>query len=136
MKASPLLMNSLYGIIAREDMGDGIRFTVRVNWEHNIFTGHFPSNPVMPGVCTVQIITELVSEITDMDLRLEKASSIKYSSFIAPSQGNEFDFILKVTETEGGRFLCSAKVTCNEKTFCTIKGEFLQLNCSRKSPAL
>lgn len=30
--------------------------TIDINPAHEVFKGHFPDNPVMPGVCMMQII--------------------------------------------------------------------------------
>lgn len=37
---------------------DRFTFRVRLDAAHPIYAGHFPGNPVLPGVCTLQIVRE------------------------------------------------------------------------------
>ena len=39
-----------------------------LNKDHEIFKGHFPGNPVTPGVCMMQIVKELTEEFTGKKL--------------------------------------------------------------------
>jgi len=118
-------MHELYVPLVRQDGENDTCYTVRLNWDHDIFKGHFPGNHVLPGVCTVQIIAELLADILDEDISMESASNIKYLSFIAPSQGNNFSFSIMHSLKEDGRIACSAKVFNANAIFCTFKGEFV-----------
>jgi 3-hydroxyacyl-[acyl-carrier-protein] dehydratase len=60
------------------------RAILRINWGHPIFEGHFPGRPVVPGVCLLQLVKELVSMGTGSDVRLIRADQIKFISMIAP----------------------------------------------------
>ena len=52
--------------------------------EHAIFKGHFPGNPVTPGVCMMQIIKELSQEILGSSLILKSSSNVKFMALINP----------------------------------------------------
>jgi len=118
------LINKLYVAVSRKEEGNASDFTISMDWEHSIFKGHFPENPVLPGVCTIQIIGELLAEILDNDVRLEKASAVKYPAFISPAHGREFNFSIRHSLKEDGSVACSANVYKGNITFCTFKGEF------------
>ena len=34
-------------------------FTIRIDWTHDVFKGHFPGHPVMPGALLVDLIINL-----------------------------------------------------------------------------
>lgn len=57
---------------------------IRLNKDHEIFKGHFPGNPVTPGVCMMQIVKELTEEFTDTKLFLRTASNVKFMAIINP----------------------------------------------------
>lgn len=56
-----------------------------LNAAHPIFAAHFPGNPVLPGVCQVHLVTELLRRVYTTPYILRTAKSIKYSGLITPS---------------------------------------------------
>ncbi len=54
-----MLIEGLYSILSFEQQDDILTSRIKLYKEHEIFKGHFPGNPVMPGVCMIQIIKEL-----------------------------------------------------------------------------
>jgi 3-hydroxyacyl-[acyl-carrier-protein] dehydratase len=79
MKANGIFLNSLYTIkrILREGDSNKLSVIIRLNPAHEIFKGHFPGNPLLPGVCVVQILKEILMNQLDKKLILNYASSIK-----------------------------------------------------------
>lgn len=57
---------------------------VNLNKDHVIFKGHFPGNPVTPGVCMIQIIKELTQEILGCSLIMTSSSNVKFMALINP----------------------------------------------------
>lgn len=57
---------------------------IRLNKDHDIFKGHFPGNPVAPGVCMLQILKEITSEIIGEKLIMESSNNIKFMALINP----------------------------------------------------
>lgn len=60
------------------------RATLRINWRHPIFEGHFPGRPVVPGACLLQLVKELLSIAIDSEVSLTRADQIKFISMISP----------------------------------------------------
>jgi|MGYP000963880783 3-hydroxyacyl-[acyl-carrier-protein] dehydratase len=58
--------------------------TIILNKEHDIFKGHFPGNPVTPGVCMMQIIKELSQDIFESSLTMVSSSNVKFMALINP----------------------------------------------------
>lgn len=57
---------------------------ITLNKEHAIFKGHFPGNPVTPGVCMMQIIKELSQDIVGSSLMMVSSSNVKFMALINP----------------------------------------------------
>ncbi|CAH0123853.1 3-hydroxyacyl-ACP dehydratase [Chryseobacterium sp. Bi04] len=57
---------------------------ISLNKDHDIFKGHFPGNPVTPGVCMMQIVKELTEEFVGSKLFLKTASNVKFMAIINP----------------------------------------------------
>lgn len=121
-----MLENDLYTIV-NTDMAEGkSAFTavIRLNEAHPLFGGHFPGNPILPGVCTLQIIRELLEKAARQPLRMERSSTIKYLGFIVPSVMPEVVFSLQRSDWDNGSFSCAAVVTAREANVCSFKGSF------------
>ena len=54
------------------------------NAEHDIFKGHFPGQPIVPGVCMVEIVRELLQDRFGAALMLGSARNIKFLQFVQP----------------------------------------------------
>jgi 3-hydroxyacyl-[acyl-carrier-protein] dehydratase len=93
-----MLIEGLYSVIALEQSSEGVKATVRLNKDHDIFKGHFPGNPIMPGVCMIQIIKELTEEALDKSLFLSVSSNIKFMAIINPEVNPVLHLDLSITE--------------------------------------
>ncbi|WP_294213477.1 3-hydroxyacyl-ACP dehydratase [uncultured Chryseobacterium sp.] len=95
------ILTDFYTIQSTERTDNG-NFTARIilNKDHDIFKGHFPSNPVTPGVCMMQIVKELTEECTGSQLFLKSASNVKFMAIINPFETPELTLQLDITEHE------------------------------------
>lgn len=71
-----------------------------INENHEVFKGHFPGNPIMPGVCMMQIIKELTEQITDTTLIMQSLTNVKFMALINPFVTPELRLELNITTTE------------------------------------
>src|SRR5690606_40660571 len=65
---------------------------VHLNPSHLIFDGHFPGNPVAPGVCMMQIVKELTETVEQKTLFLVRASNVKFTALINPARDPVLQF--------------------------------------------
>lgn len=128
MKKEQILMNNLYTVreINRYEKNK-ITVLIDLNARHDIFKGHFPENPILPGVCCIQIIKEIMAYELQKEIILSQASSIKYISFINPNVHRSISFAIEYMEKEDGIISCSVSVYFESITFCKFKGEFLNV---------
>lgn len=124
MKTGKKFLDVLYCIESRghgRDAGPAT-FRIAINPGHEIFMGHFPGNPVLPGACTIQIIKELAEEATGRRLMLSEAQNIKYLSFINPELNRILDIDIQIKEKDTGLLSCNASVHYEGTVFCSFKG--------------
>jgi len=121
-----MFLNSLYKIkqILTEVSGSKFSIIIELNPSHEIFNGHFPGNPILPGVCMVQILKELLINCSGSKLILKKAGSIKYLYIIDPRVNNIIHFNIEMNKTENGDIICNAVLNSESVVFCRFKGEF------------
>lgn len=101
-----------------------IKAGIRLNASHAIFKGHFEQMPVMPGVCQTQLIKEVLQQVIQQNLTLTKASNIKYTGMIVPTQHPQFELELNYKLTESGTYNTDAKLFFETTIFMKFKGEF------------
>jgi 3-hydroxyacyl-[acyl-carrier-protein] dehydratase len=96
-----MLLKDFYTLISLEKTADSkYRALILINEKHEVFKGHFPGNPIMPGVCMMQIIKELTEQITESSLFMQSLSNVKFMALINPFQTPELRLEIDVTTTE------------------------------------
>jgi 3-hydroxyacyl-[acyl-carrier-protein] dehydratase len=103
--------------------GHSLSGTVVFNPEHRIFAGHFPGQPVVPGVCMLQILKEYLEKMLAAKLILQKASQVKYLALIDPVQVPEVQVEISFKD-EKGVVAASARLYKEPMTFLKFRGEF------------
>ncbi|HNR41455.1 MAG TPA: 3-hydroxyacyl-ACP dehydratase [Bacteroidales bacterium] len=133
MRNTDKLQGDLYTVQhTAQGKGEGAAaFRIAVNPDHEIFLGHFPGNPVLPGACTIQILKELAEGASGRDLLLSGAQNIKFLSFIDPRKNPVLDIDLLLRETEEGTYACSASVHYGGRVFCSFRGTMMLLPGNR-----
>ena len=96
-----MLLKNFYTVQSFEFTEGQLVSEIFINKDHDIFNGHFPGNPVMPGVCMIQIIKELTEKALEKKLFMEKSSNIKFMALINPEDNNTLVLNLNITEEEG-----------------------------------
>jgi len=96
-----MVLKDFYKVLSEEKTGD-TKYTIRilVNEKHEIFKGHFPGNPIMPGVCMIQIIKELAEKISQETLMIQTLANVKFMALINPEANPELRLELDITKTE------------------------------------
>ncbi|WP_202700950.1 3-hydroxyacyl-ACP dehydratase [Flavobacterium sp. UGB4466] len=96
-----MLLKFFYKVLSEEKTGDSkYTISILINEKHDVFKGHFPGNPIMPGVCMIQIIKELTESITKSTLIMQTLSNVKFMALINPEVNPELRLELDIVTTE------------------------------------
>jgi len=79
-----MLKNNFYTLQDENAGPDSFTARATYNAAHEIFSGHFPGQPVVPGVCTMQMIKELMEEQTGKQLLLQSTGQVKFLQLVLP----------------------------------------------------
>ncbi|MDJ0623577.1 MAG: hypothetical protein QNJ17_11465 [Desulfocapsaceae bacterium] len=63
-----------------------MKASVTIAEDSQWFTGHFPENPILPGIAQLQQVVELISSHCDTDLQLTGLSRVKFKKIIKPGE--------------------------------------------------
>lgn len=83
---------SIYKIISLDVVDKKINARIAFDQTHPVFEGHFPGNPIVPGVVQVQILKDLLEQVLDKKLFLNRTKSIKFLNVINPIEDKEVHF--------------------------------------------
>jgi 3-hydroxyacyl-[acyl-carrier-protein] dehydratase len=100
------------------------RFTLELNPCHPVYSGHFSGNPVVPGVCQLQMISELLSVIKESPLRLIDADNVKFLSLMVPEKNRVIEAEIHVRTGVKGEIFANATLREGEIVFIKFKGMF------------
>jgi len=99
-------------------------FSLELNPDHPVYQGHFKGNPVVPGVCQVQIISELLSVVENSPLRIVQADNIKFLTPIVPGKNRFLQVDLEIREGENDLLHVQSVILDKNNTFIKFKGTF------------
>lgn len=94
------IFNDFYTVQSQNGENGSYKIQISLNPKHEIFKGHFPGNPVTPGVCMMQIVKELTENITQKNLFVKSASNIKFMAIINPNETPDLTLDLIIDEKE------------------------------------
>ena len=120
-----MLLGSFYNILESEKKGQTYRVKVAFNPTHEIFKGHFPDLPVVPGVCQTQMLLETLSSLLNRKLELKLAHHIKFLALLNPDKEKFIDCEIKIEKEEGNRLWVNAIYSSPTEMFFRFKGEFV-----------
>lgn len=96
-----MLIDNFYEVVSINNADTNLYTAlIRLNTSHDVFKGHFPNNPVMPGICMMQIIKELSEGIVKRELFMGQVLNVKFMTLINPERCNELTFSLQIDEQE------------------------------------
>ncbi len=96
------------------------RYRAVIDPLHNIFSGHFPEQPVVPGVCTIGMIKECVGETLGREIIFCAIKECKFLSVITPEHKSvDVDITIKSGDTEEHQI--AAVVTMGESVMMKLK---------------
>ncbi len=95
---------------------------LRPDPSHAVFGGHFPGNPVVPGVCQIQVIRELAEMAAGMPLKLTTSDTIKFLSVMVPGLHPLLRAELNLRTSDGACFDITATLGNGELTFLKFRG--------------
>jgi 3-hydroxyacyl-[acyl-carrier-protein] dehydratase len=116
------LLNDYFRIDGRTAENDETVFRVTLLPEYGVYAGHFPGNPVSPGVCNIQMIKECAGLLAGKPLFLGYISQCRLSAVITPQTTPRLQIRMRLTEADSV-YEVRATVCDDTTTYIEFKGE-------------
>lgn len=120
-----MLQGNFYSVISNESPSpENHRFQLAIDPSHAIFDGHFPGQPVVPGVCLVQMGKEMLENIVERKLFLEKGSTIKFLNVVDPQITAKIQLDIKIKSNQPEAISTDFSISFESTTFVKFSGQF------------
>jgi 3-hydroxyacyl-[acyl-carrier-protein] dehydratase len=120
-----MLKDSFFQIKTWQTADNSIKAMVEIDPAHPIFEGHFPGQPVVPGVCMMQMVKEITEQHLGKVTNLVKADQIKFLTILIPGESGQLLMDLKLNPREDGATGVDAQLQNDTAVFFKFKGLFV-----------
>ena len=120
-----MLLNDFFTINDSVSSETEIWAELFINADHKIFEGHFPNQPVVPGVCMMQMIKEILENVIGKEINLVQAVDMKFLAVINPLENNLIHASIKYATDGSGAINIVASLFKDELVHFKFKGQFV-----------
>lgn len=120
-----MLKNKLY-IISKLLLIEANKYEIEIliDPNHAVFEGHFPGQPILPGVCLIEIIREILIDINQQTVQLAQAHNIKFLKVVDPRVDPNLKIKLEHFEIGRKRLVNAASFLKDGSTNFKLKAEY------------
>jgi 3-hydroxyacyl-[acyl-carrier-protein] dehydratase len=122
-----MLKDTLYKIKSSSHQDHTIHAALEINKNSEIFIGHFPGQPVLPGACMLEIVKEVLENTLDFSLRITKADQIRFLRLINPAIDNLLQLTITYRQVDNKQLQVAANIATLQNICFKLKGTFIAL---------
>jgi 3-hydroxyacyl-[acyl-carrier-protein] dehydratase len=116
-----MLRNDFYTILSKKKNSENsFSATIVINENHAVFDGHFPQNPVVPGVCMLQMVKDLMEDELHKSIQLQSIGNVKFTAVVNPAQNPELDIKISYELSDGKSYKINSIISSKEVVFLKI----------------
>lgn len=115
--------------IGKTDQTDGhVTASITLNSEHRVYQGHFPGMPVVPGVCQVQIVKEVLCHCLNNAFLLSESRVCKFINMMNPLDVIHLKCEISWSVTSQEDISFSGELSDENRIYLKIKGTLKKEN--------
>ncbi len=119
-----MLIKDFYKIVSLISEDSEITATIKLNPNHEVYKGHFPKQPVVPGVIQLQIVKELLEKHLKKKLFMNKITQVKYLIPIIPDNSPHLVFTITSNEIDEITLKSNISIGLDETIFTKARISF------------
>ena len=123
-----MLQGDFFHVTSLDSADHTTRAILEIDPAHVIFKGHFPGQPVVPGVCMMQMVKEITEAVLGRETRLVKAEQLKFLALLIPAESRQLRMELKLSTRENGETGVDAQLLNESTLFFKFKGSFVPIS--------
>ncbi|MBO5250459.1 MAG: beta-hydroxyacyl-ACP dehydratase [Bacteroidaceae bacterium] len=107
-------------VITREDGATLFQISLRPDCQ--VYQGHFPGEPVSPGVCNIQMVKECAEQVAGKPLILANLQQCRLTTLVTPVQHPQVEVMIHLEE-KGEAYKLKATIGKGEEVYLDLKAE-------------
>ena len=115
---SSLLLHDFGQITALENGPEKSVYSVSINPKSQIFQGHFPGNPICPGVCHIELIRYCSSLAVSRNLQLATIKKCRFTSVVRPTEPVSLQLVVTIADKTDNGCEIKAEITDGQASVC------------------
>lgn len=119
-----MLIKGFYKIVSLISKDSEITATIKLNPNHEVYRGHFPEQPVVPGVIQLQIVKELLEKHLKKKLFMNKITQVKYLIPIIPDNSPKLVISITTKRTDENTLKSNISIGFNDSIFTKARISF------------
>lgn len=119
------MLDQFFSIKNIETQEDGVWAEVELNPSHAVYRGHFPGNPVVPGVCTLMMVKECVEKWKGQRYHYRSLNSCKFLSVVLPDRDRLLKLKFEIREEAGDFCTLTAQMYVGERAVLKLKANLI-----------
>jgi 3-hydroxyacyl-[acyl-carrier-protein] dehydratase len=123
----PEINNGIFKIERLQHDAGQIMASLSINQNSNIFEGHFPGQPVVPGACMLQLVKDVLEVALHTPVLLQKATNIKFISMITPANNLTANLTINYKIADEGSIEVNAKLLTDEVTCFKLQAVYIKI---------
>ena len=117
-----MLIKDYYTIESVAQQGGKAVFQIALNPQCQVYEGHFPGEPVSPGVCNIQMIKECAEQVAGKCLFLSNLQQCRLTTLVTPLAHPQVEVTIQLEE-KGGAYKLKATLGKGEEIYLDLKAE-------------
>lgn len=117
-----LLKDKFYHIESAQKESGHAKYSISLPADCNVYQGHFPGNPVCPGVCEIETVKELTADLTGSNLAVNHIRRCRFTAVATPNDCPVMEVEINLTAIGNG-FTVTATISDGKKQYMDFKGE-------------
>ena len=109
-----------------------ILFRISLNPACNVYEGHFPGEPVSPGVCNIQMIKECAEQVAGKPLFLNNLQQCRLTTLVTPLAHPQVEVNIALEEKDDA-YRLKATLGKGEEIYLDLKAELVSYCHSERS---
>ncbi|MNU65110.1 (3R)-hydroxymyristoyl-ACP dehydratase [compost metagenome] len=117
-----ILKDSFYRINSLNFEENVLEAHISIDPNHTIFDGHFPGNPVTPGVVQLEIVKEILGTQFNKTIQLKTLATSKFLAVLNPVNTPDAALKMTITEQEDHSLKVSGQMSTSEGICLKFQG--------------
>lgn len=120
-----MILNNLFLLDKLDLQENKLEALVHIDEQHKILRGHFPQQPVVPGVCMIELVKELLEQGLQCKLMMQQSSVIKFLTMFAPPHFTQANCQIQFQWKSSTELQIDGQLSWKDQIFLKIKASYI-----------